>query len=404
VPEPGTVIERGQIRVESGRVTHAGAEVAARHPGEPVHEFPGCVLIPGLVNCHTHLELTALRGAGRGLPFAAWIQLVTREIAAHDREFWMESARQGARECLAGGVTSLADYSTHGVSSAAIAETGMRGVVFQECFFPDPRADLAAMLEGLGRGVRSLEELAGEDVRVGVSCHAAYNAARPALKAVVQEFGDYPRSIHAAESPAEDRYIREGRGEIAEAHRERGIPVEARRMSPVEYLDNAAYWRPGTLAVHLTQASRGDFAILKARGVSAAFCPVSNAALGAGVAGIAAARRAGLTCGFGTDSAISSERLDMFEEMRFALLASRVRNDPLAPSDVFAMATAEGAAAAGIEGAGVLTPGARADAVAVRLPRPPADSTVVDRLVMQASSGDVRAVYVAGRLEVSQIP
>lgn len=391
------MLERGQVRIESGRVTHVGNDLRAAFPSILCEGFSGCVLIPGLVNSHTHLELTALRGLARGLPFAEWIQAITAECARHDEQFWSQSARQGARQCLQVGVTSVADYSTFGVSARAISEAGMRAYVFRESFFADPRTDVDAGIAVLREGLERMERDAGPGVAVGLSLHAPYNAAKPALRAVARDLGRYRRSIHAAESPDEDLYVREGRGVFADAHRARGIPVEARQMSPVEYLDSGSYWRSGTLAVHLTQASRGDFAILKARGVAAAFCPSSNAALGVGIPRIALARRVGLQCGLGTDSAISCERLDMFEEMRFALLTSRLRNDPLTPEDVFAMATWEGAAAAGIEDAGRIVVGSPADIVAVRLKNEPGEASPVAALVHQASACDVRAVWVGGR-------
>jgi 5-methylthioadenosine/S-adenosylhomocysteine deaminase len=402
VQSPRCVIPEGEVRFQDGRVTDAGREVARAFPGDPVLSFPGCVILPGLINAHTHLELTLLRGMGRGLPFARWLEKVAREVLGRDREFFEQSARMGVREQIRGGVTTLADHSAAGVSHTAIRDAGVSGVVYREVFCLDPEAAHTPALDFLASELERMTQESGADVRIGLSCHAPYNACPPALDAVVSRFKGVPRSIHVAESPEESAFIRSGEGALAGQRRERGIAVRAHRMSPVEYLDNRSYWHPGSQAVHLTQASQGDLAVLAARGVCAAFCPVSNAVLGVGIPPVRAARVAGLLCGLGTDSAISSERQDLFEEMRMAVMGSRLRSAPVTEQEVFAMATSEGAASLGWRDRGMLEPGSRADAVALRLtdtvPGEGQPEDIISAIVWQGSACQVEAVWSAGRM------
>ncbi len=402
VQSPESVIPGGEVRFAQGRVAQVGHNLARSFPGDPVLTFSGCVILPGLVNTHAHVELSLLRGTGRGLPFVPWLEEVTRRVLALDREFFQHSARAGVRELMRGGVTTLADHSTAGASHVAIREEGLSGVVFREVFCLDPDADHTAALDFLASELERMTRESGTDVRIGLSCHAPYNACPPALDAVVSRFKGVPRSIHVAESPEESAFIRSGEGLLAGRRRERGIAVRAHRLSPVEYLDNRSYWHPGSQAVHLTQASQGDLAVLAARRVSAAFCPVSNAVLGVGIPPIRAARDAGLLCGLGTDSAISCERQDLFEEMRMAVIGSRLRSAPVTEQEVFAMATSEGAASLGFRDRGTVEPGARADAVALRVPGLPPGGCgaeeVIGAVVWQGAACQVEAVWSAGRM------
>lgn len=397
VAHRGNVVQDGELLIHGGRVADVGAGLVRSHPAADVCELPGCVLMPGFVNAHTHLEQTLLRGIGRGLAYADWITLVKEEILSRPQSFFQEGAIQGVAEMLRGGVTCVADHSTFGCSPSALAAAGMRGVVFREVFCVDPRQDCLPPLGGLAHILKEMGRDGGAAIEIGLSCHAPHNAAKPHLERVAREFGSVRRSIHVAESPEEMAYLRSGEGPLAEGHRARGIPVDPLRMSPVEYLDNCGYWVAGTQAVHLTQASLGDLAVLRARSASAAFCPVSNAALGVGIPPVAAARRAGIQCALGTDGAMCSERLDMFEEMRFAVLSSRLRRDPVAPEDAFSMATDEGARALGLSDVGRLEAGRRADVVALRLPSRTVSRRLIEDIVMQGSADAVESVWCAGR-------
>ncbi|MCC6485777.1 MAG: amidohydrolase family protein [Armatimonadetes bacterium] len=350
--------------------------------------------MPGLVNGHTHLELTSLRGLADGLKFTDWILEVTQAVLSLSAEFFVSSAAEGALDCLQGGVTCIADHSTFGFSSGAMAAVGLRGTVYREMFCPDPEGDYSAQMDAVAHW---LTEACEPGIDRGVSCHAPYNASSPALEEVLARFARARRSIHVAESQDEISYIARGTGVMAERHQARGFAVTGHAITPVEHLGRKGYWKPGTLAVHLTQATEPDLSLLAVRQCSAAFCPSSNAALGNGIPPIAAARRAGLLCCLGTDSAISSQRLDMFEEMRLAVLTSRIKGDPITACEALDMATMEAARAIGVTEAGAIRPGFRADIVAVALPDGDPKQSLGERIVWQGSRECVRAVWTDGK-------
>ena len=389
-----TELRGGQVRVSGGKITHVASDLTSRFPDDEPRQYPGCVLMPGLVNAHTHIEMTLLRGLGRGLVFPGWIAAITKEIMSRDESFFRESAIAGVEECLSGGVTSVADHSTFGVAPAAIDACAMRAIVYKEVFCPDNDADYEPQFDQLAAWLAGRSQ---ESVRRGWSMHAPYNAAPKPLGIAVDRFKGYPRSIHVSESLDECAYIRDGQGLFANGHRARGLAVQPRNASPVQYLDQHHYWEQGTLAIHLTRASDDDFVLLNSRSASAVFCPISNAALGVGVPRIAEARRSGLHSALGTDSALSNERLDMFEEMRCAVLTSRAIGDPITVSEVFAMATSEGARAVGLADVGQLRVGYWADIAVVRLDRPSLEGSIVDQIVWQASSECTAATWVAGK-------
>lgn len=398
ITSPHSVYQDGRIRVVDVKVAEVGTGLR-EEPGKcPLIHLPGRILMPGMVNAHTHLELTPLRGACRGLEFPDWISEMTRLIRQGPPELWAQGAGEGVREMLMGGVTAVADHSTFGASPQMLDAEGMPGVVYQEVFCVDPAADHSETLAQLRSSLEAMQESTGGRIRMGISAHAPYNAAPSALKALTRDFKEWPRSIHVCETADEVSYVRSGTGQIAESHRARGFEVTPRRMSPVEYLDNCSYWHSGSMAIHLTHATMGDFAMLRNRGTSAVFCPTSNARLEGAVPPIASARRVGLTCGLGTDSAVSSERLDMFEEMRQAVLGSQLRKDPIDAAEAFAMATIEGAKACGLEGSGTLDVGARADIVALELMPSAHSNSRVEDVVWQGSAERVTHVWLGGRL------
>jgi len=394
VVDAETELIGGQVRIVDDVISDVGVDLSSRFSGDRLVEFPGCVLIPGLVNAHTHLEMTLLRGLGRELEFPDWIAAVTKEIMARSESFFRESAAVGARKCLSGGVTCIADHSTFGVAANAAQTVGMNGVAYREIFCPDDRANYGEQFDQLAEW---LGDSSDKSVRRGWSMHAPYNASADSLDAAMDRFSGCPRSIYVAESADECAYISRGAGLFAQRHKARGIRVTPRDMTPIEYLDSHDYWGSDVLAVHLTQASDADFALLASREAAAVFCPVSNALLGVGLPRIAAARRSGLVCGLGTDSAISNERLDMFEEMRFAVLTSRTLGEPISAKDAFGMATTEGGRAIGIYGIGELQAGCRADIAAVSVDHPSFGGSYVEQIVWQSTAENVAATWAAGR-------
>ncbi len=331
------VDDRGKIAVV-GPAAIVPAPVGAREL-----EFPGGALVPGLVNCHTHLELTHLAGRNREAAFARWIRTIRTLKDATTSDEFSRSAEQGVRDEWAAGVTCVADTGSTGAPFEALARLGGRGIYYQEAFGPDP-AQCGASLHELEHAVSRLKPLASHRVRLGVSPHAPYTVS-DALYRVVTELArreGLPVAVHLAESREESELVRDGTGPFAEALLARGITVRPHHCSPVEYLLRLGVLirETGCLCIHCVQVDERDIEILRDAGVAVAHCPRSNRAHGHGAAPLAAFRRAGLRVGLGTDSVVSAGDVDLRAEARAAGLAD---------DDALRMLTIEGARALGLE-------------------------------------------------------
>lgn len=403
LPVNSAPIENGEVVVEDGFIAAVRPQ---KSPASERKDFGEAVLMPGLVNAHSHLEYTALRGFLEDVPFFPWIRALTAAKASLSEEDWLWSARLGALECLAAGITTLGDNTDAGVTMRVLAESGQRGIVYQELFGIDDREPVAPILNSLSAKIAAHRLLALERVLVGVSPHALYTI-RPALFAAINAYAAeerLPTSIHIAELPAESALTKRGEGPFAEMYARRGIRWEPPRVTPTEYAARLGALGPHTLAVHCVHQTEADSTLLASTGAAIIHCPKSNAKLGAGIAPLARwLRTPGLRLGLGTDSAVSNNALDLFEEMRFALLLQRAAREDVeavTAKDVVRMATLGGAEAMGLANlTGSLTAGKRADMIAVRLDKPhttPATSPMA-ALVYSARAEDVLLTLCDGQ-------
>jgi cytosine/adenosine deaminase-related metal-dependent hydrolase len=320
-PVTAPPISDGAVLVgDDGRIAAVGphSHVPAP-PGTTTLEFPSAHLVPGLVNCHTHLELTHLAGQNAEREFPRWIRRVRQLKDATPPEGFDRAAEQGIREGWAAGVTCVAETGSTGAVMEALARLGGRGVVYQEVFGPDP-AHLESSMAELEAAVARLRRLVSPQVRLGVSPHAPYTVSSALYSAVVEyaRRAALPVAAHLAESREESEFVREGTGPFAEALRGRGIAVQPLHCSPVEHLARLGVVASGCLCVHCVQVSEADIAILARAGATIAHCPRSNRAHGHGAAPLAALRAAGIGVGLGTDSVVSVGPLDLWAEAEAA--------------------------------------------------------------------------------------
>ena len=360
-----------EVVVEDGRIAAVRPRVA---PAAEVVELGDSVLMPGLVNAHTHLEYTALRGFLEDVPFFPWVRALTAAKAHLNAEDWLCSARLGALETVAGGVTTIGDNTDAGATLRAAKDAGLRGVIFQEVFGIDDREPVGPIMDALRGKVDALKAQAGDRLTVGVSPHAPYTI-RPALFAVLRQYtsnNGLRTSIHIAESLAESELTEFGTGPFARMYQRRGITWDVPHITPTQYVVDIGALNKHALAVHCIHQTAEDIAWLAGSGAAIVHCPKSNAKLGAGVAPLSAwLRVSGLRVALGTDSAVSNNGLDLWEEMRFALLVQRAARENVecvTARDVLKMATLGGAQALGLDAhIGTLEPGKAADLCAVRL-------------------------------------
>jgi len=344
-PVTAPPIEDGAVLVDDrGTIAAVGPHSLVPAPaGARELAFPDASLVPGLVNTHTHLELTHLADKNAEREFARWIRsLRTLKDATTPDEF-ARAAERGVRDAWAAGVTCVADTGSTGAPLEALARLGARGIYYQEVFGPDP-AHCAASMEELRRALDRLSPLATSPLSLGVSPHAPYTVSEPLYRAVADlaRRERCPLAMHLAESRAETELVRDGSGPFADALRARGFAVRAQHCSPVQYLLRLGVLQRATgwLCIHCVQVDERDVAILRDSGAGVAHCPRSNRAHGHGTAPLAAFRRAGLRVGLGTDSVVSVGDSSLSAEAAAAGLDGE---------DALRMLTIEGARALGLE-------------------------------------------------------
>ena len=379
----------------AGRIAAVGPDEAVPRPeGVRAVDYPDALVLPGLINVHTHLELHGLRGQVEEADFFSWIQHMRRLREAAGAADYLEGARAGLRECWSFGVTTVADTGTSGATVEAFAELGGRGVYYQEALGPDRRGAARAFAE-MTKSVHRLLEEAPAGVAIGVSPHAPYTVAPELLARAVGyalERG-LPLAMHLAESSAEVEFVTAGRGAFADNWRERGIPLPRPARSPVAYAEAAGVLGPDLLAIHAVQADPEDVALLAEADTAVAACPRSNRRHGHGDPPLAELLGAGVRAGLGTDSAASVPDLDLLAEARAARELAG-----LAAEEAVRLATLGGARALGMEAElGSLEAGKWADFCVLPLEAGGArDAGEVAGSVLEHRE-DCLATWVAGR-------
>ncbi len=390
--EAATVLDDAFVVVE-------GETIASVTPTRPAGAFTqeidcgGNVLMPGLVNAHTHIPMTLMRGYGGGCDLHTWLNdWIFPAEAKLDGRAVRAGAGLALAELIAGGVTTIADMYMHTTHIAqAVLEAGISanlscgGVYFGAPgdFGPDTCKDcenqriLTEEFHGAGNG----------QILVDASVHGEYTSNVP----LWQWMADYAQRkglgmhVHVSETQSEHEACKGRWG-----------------LTPFAILDRYGVWDTRAIAAHCVWTTEDDWAGMAEKGVACVHNPVSNLKLGSGVAWIPAMKAAGVPIALGTDGVSSNNNQDMFEEMKFAaVLHNGVTRDPLAllPQDVLAMATREGAKALGRQ-TGRIAPGYVADLILVDFTRPhltPCHS-VMDNLVYAAHGSDVVMNMARGKI------
>jgi cytosine/adenosine deaminase-related metal-dependent hydrolase len=425
LPITAAPILEGAIAIDGRKILAVGQRVDLldRLTDAHVLDLGDAAILPGLVNAHSHLELTAMRGFldAEDTNFAAWLRKLTAargQLMTPDDLY--VSAAWGACEAARAGITCVGDASDAGLQSLkALHDVGLRGTIFQESFGPDPRL-AKENFENLETKVQLLREVESTTVRAGVSPHSSYTVCALQLE-MIASFATaqkLPLMMHAAESAFEDMFMREGRGPLATNLQARGIEWQAPGCSTVQYLLDHGVLDAQPLLAHCINVDEADLESIRQHNAAIAHCPKSNAKLGHGRAPFLRFLEVGCRVGFGSDSVASNNTCDILEEARFATLMARgglaQLNVPAPPmpmtveepqwitnaADALRTATAGGAQALGLEGQiGELGVGMEADFIAVSLTGshqlPVYDPT--STLIFSSSGRDVILTVVAGR-------
>jgi cytosine/adenosine deaminase-related metal-dependent hydrolase len=383
-------IRDGWVAVEDGRIAAVGGP-EDQPPGDsntqpallnargapPPARFDGAdvAILPGLVNAHTHLELSY---AHRRVPpsdrFTDWVRAVMamrRGYPDPEAPEILAAAGAAIRQARAFGTALVGDISNTLVTVPLLREAGMAGYAFYEVLgfnVPDPGARVAAARE-------RVDGLAAAGaVRVGLAPHAPYSVSPPlfaALRADLDAHPDARSSVHLAESPEEVEFVRDATGDIRRTLEDLGVwtdewrAVLPARTSPVGYLEKLGFLDRRVIVVHGVQMDAPDLARLHALGGTLVTCPRSNTHVGAGHPPVERFYASGVRVAIGTDSLASVEDLNVFQE-----LAALRQLAPMVPaSRLLDSATRAGAEALGFgDELGTIAPGKRAELIAVRLP------------------------------------
>jgi 5-methylthioadenosine/S-adenosylhomocysteine deaminase len=389
VPVDGPPVENGYVAWEDGRIVEIGSGRGDVHHDD-------AVILPGLVNAHSHLEYAVYAGFGDGEPFERWIGTHIRRKALLGDDDHLAIARLGASESLASGVTTVGDASYSGAAAQAAAELGLRATIYLEVFGGSVDQALARFA-----ALRTRAEPHGSDrVRLGVSPHAPYTVSEE-VYAAVGALG-VPVMTHLHETGSERAWVESGAGSWAETMGDKLVPPAGR--SGIRMLAERGLLSPQLTAVHCVDVADDELALLVEHRTGVVHCPRSNGYLGCGIAPLRALLDAGVPVGLGTDSPNSAVDFDLFAELRAAVLHARARErDPasLGATEALELATLGGARALGLEGeVGSLVPGKRADLAIVAL----ADTGLhpwedpASAVVLGGSPEHVQATLVGGEI------
>jgi aminodeoxyfutalosine deaminase len=335
------------------------AELLPRHAGADCIRLSG-LLSPGLVNAHTHLELSHLRGrAPGGGGFFDWVEGMMRARARAEEADEAAAIEAAARELVDAGCVAVGEVTNSLAAVSAIARANLGGSVFHEVFGLDRRV-AAERLAGLGaQRARAVGAWPSGRLAYAPAPHSLYSLHPDLVRATLRaarELGART-SMHLGEHPAEREFLARGTGPLLPYAERFGLPVKEAPvpgLSPVAYARELGALGPDVMVVHLTTATREDLDTVAAAGSPVVFCPRSNAHIEGLVPPLEGALAAGLRPALGTDSLASNDSLDVLAEA-----AALARAFPeVAPSLLWSMATAFGADALGRPDLGRLRPGA----------------------------------------------
>ena len=379
LPVASPPIQSGAVVVHEGRIATVGRrkDVVRAHPGVEVRDLGEAAIVPGLINAHTHLELSHLHDPqAQPTSFMAWVRdLVARRGQASEEA--IESAATAAVETMISrGTVAVGDVGNGTVAGRVLARSTLAGILFHELYgFRASEAE--SILDAAAARLDAIESESGLAAARGrltaaLTPHAAHTTSGPLLKALggrATASGEV-LSIHVAESEEEMQLLRDGTGAFKDFLIERGAwdPAwKAPGLTLVEYLDRLGVVTPRTLAVHCVHLDHQDLSRLQARGLTVVTCPRSNQRLGVGKAPVGKLLASGISVALGTDSLASSPEIDVFNE----IAALRQEHPGLAPAAALRIATLNGARALGLaKSLGTIEPGKLAALAVVALSDP----------------------------------
>lgn len=422
LPVSSEPIEKGAVVVTGERISMVGAlkDASERFPDAEIEDFGHAAILPGFVNCHSHLELTSLRGAldHEEHDFQMWLLKLNSLRQGMSEIGIAASAKAGAIEGARAGVTCFGDIGRFGWAGLeALKQVGLRGVVFQETGFAPDEVMAEDEFKRLCEKYNDLCQRETELVRAGISPHSPYTVSRRLFERIA-EFAAAENiriSIHASESIEEEALMMRGEGFFTAIYDKYGVEWRCPKLSTIEFLKQTGILAVHPLLVHCVSVSERDIETIALSDSSIAHCPRSNAKFGHGTAPFDEFLEAGIPVGLGSDSVASNNSCDIIAEAGFAALTARNRIGRkrfISARETLAAATIGGARSLGLDHViGTLEPGKLADITVISL-NSPFQNPIHDveaALVFSSSGRDVlltmvngEAVYREGSLQKTQ--
>ena len=395
LPITSEPFQKGAVLVRDNAIRDIGTAemLKLRYPDEEVVDFGQAAIMPGLVDLHTHLENSVMRGIVHDVPYTTWVTSMLEKSAKMDVSDWYDSAILGGLEALSSGITCVADITATGAACTATQKLGMRSVIYREVGAMDKRRVDYAMRIAENDIMHWREEVDGDRITIGVAPAAMY-ACHPSMFSKVSEFArreNVPVAMHVAGNREEYNFIKYGSSpfSVHTMDQKRGFveipPWLPTGTTPVRYALNwGAFESDNVLAIHCVHVDDKDVQKLKEYDVAVAVCPRCNAQLG-----------------MGTDSPAATDSTDMLTEMRIGMLVQRAVNvgEFLDSATMLEMATIGGARALKLDDKiGSLEIGKLADIIAVDLSGSHQTPTTdpVSAVVNTCSGADILMTMVNG--------
>lgn len=404
LPISSEPIRGGAVVIDGDKIAAVARceELLKQYAGVEVEDLGRAAIVPGFVNCHSHLELTAMRGALDNVEhdFRSWL-LKINELRSGMTDADIEAAAvAGAIEGAAAGVTCFGDIGRYGKAGLeALKKTGLRGIVFQETEFSPDNRTADNDFEKLGEKFEKLKEQETDLVKVGLSPHSPYTVGSRLFELIAQYsiINRIPLTIHAAESVEEMNLLVNGEGFFTHFYERYDLEWLSPHCTPIEYLERLGVLSTRPLLAHCVKVSESDIARIAANGAKIAHCPKSNAKFGHGWAPFEKFLDSDIAVGLGSDSVASNNVCDLLEESRFAALAARNRPDRvrfITAKEALEAATLGGAKALGLDHLiGTLEPGKQADIAVVSL---------THQAQQPVSDIDAALVFSSGHSEITK--
>ncbi len=383
-------IIKGSLLIQNDKIVEISNKIGLNDADEVINA-EGKVLIPGLVNTHTHLSMTLMRGLADDMPLETWL----------NDHIWPVEAELDGEHCYAGALLACAEMIKSGTTcfndmyffmdhvAKAAGEAGIRGTLSHGMIdFGDEDKRKKEFKETI-RIIKKCHDTADGRIKVAFGPHSPYTCSQELLEGVKKESAKYGVRIHI--------HVAETKKEVEDVTNEHG-------KRPFEYLDEIGFLGSEVTAAHGVWLSDSEIDIIKERDVKISHNPSSNMKLSSGVSPVAEILRKGGCVSLGTDGPASNNNMDMLEEMKIAALLQKVKTmDPtvLTAQEVFNMATINGANSLGLENEiGIIEVGKKADLVLVDMKTPKLTPfrNPISHLVYSANGGDVDTVICNGEL------